>query len=49
MAQTGMVSADFSMEPTRDLFLQSNRVLIVPLTSSALTLTVTAIQNNFLE
>ena len=36
-----MVSRDSSMKPTRDLFLESTKVLTVPLNSSALTLTVT--------
>ena len=44
-----MVSGESSVEPTRGLFLESPRVLTVPLASSALTLTVTATQNNFLE
>ena len=37
------------MKHIRPLFLESPRVLTVPLTSSALALTVTVTQNNFLE
>ena len=49
MKQTGMVSRESSMEPTRALFLDSTRGFTVPLSSSALTLTVITTQNNFLE
>ena len=49
MPQTGIVSGDSSMELTSALFLESTKMLTLPLTSSALTLTVTATQNNFLE
>ena len=40
--QTGIVSGDSSMELTSALFLESTKMLTLPLTSSALTLTVTA-------
>ena len=47
--QTGMISGDSSIEPTRALFLESTRVLTVHLFSSALTFTVTTTQSNFPE
>ena len=47
--QTGIISGDSSIEPTRALFLESTRVLTVHLFSSALTFTVTTTQSNFPE
>ena len=44
-----MVSADSSVEPVMALFLVFTREFTAPLTSPALTLTVTTAQNNFLK
>ena len=44
-----MFSRKSSTEPTRTLLLDSTMGLTVPLTLSALVLTVTAIQNSLLE